>query len=177
MVVRLSYLHNGISYTGKMTALYWIKAQSASTSNSLMKLLHSVDLPALSQSGLVLEWSDELPSCWFLTGRFLLEAWALLPDLSYQTSTWWFVSDECPPVTIFIAGCTFRSAGYCHSQPAGTHFTKQFWAHNPSVAEICVVLIWKLMIRSGHKFACGPEAQLSNHLQNYDLVWSLELYS
>ena len=26
-VVRSSYLHNGISYTGKMTSLYWIRAQ------------------------------------------------------------------------------------------------------------------------------------------------------
>ena len=25
MVVRLSYLHNGVSYTGKMTSLYWIR--------------------------------------------------------------------------------------------------------------------------------------------------------
>ena len=29
-VVRSSYLHNGISYTGKMTSLYWIKAQVSS---------------------------------------------------------------------------------------------------------------------------------------------------
>ena len=28
-VVRTSYLHNGISYTGKMTSLYWIRAQVA----------------------------------------------------------------------------------------------------------------------------------------------------
>ena len=27
-VVRSSYLHNGISYTGKMTSLYWIRAQT-----------------------------------------------------------------------------------------------------------------------------------------------------
>ena len=27
-VVRSSYLHNGISYTGKMTYLYWIRAQN-----------------------------------------------------------------------------------------------------------------------------------------------------
>ena len=27
-VVRSSYLHNGIPYTGKMTSLYWIRAQS-----------------------------------------------------------------------------------------------------------------------------------------------------
>ena len=26
MVIRSSYLHNGISYTGKMTSLYWIRA-------------------------------------------------------------------------------------------------------------------------------------------------------
>ena len=28
MIVRPSYLHNGISYTDKMTSLYWIQAQS-----------------------------------------------------------------------------------------------------------------------------------------------------
>ena len=28
-VVRSSYLHNGISYTGKMTSLYWVRAQIA----------------------------------------------------------------------------------------------------------------------------------------------------
>ena len=27
MILWLSYLHNGISYTGKMTSLYWIGAQ------------------------------------------------------------------------------------------------------------------------------------------------------
>ena len=27
-VIRSSYLHNGISYTGKMSSLYWIRAQS-----------------------------------------------------------------------------------------------------------------------------------------------------
>ena len=27
MILRPSYLHNGISYTGKTTSLYWIRAQ------------------------------------------------------------------------------------------------------------------------------------------------------
>ena len=27
MIIRPSYLHNGISYTGKMSSLYWIRAQ------------------------------------------------------------------------------------------------------------------------------------------------------
>ena len=29
-IVRSSYLHNGISYTGKMTSLYWIRAKRSS---------------------------------------------------------------------------------------------------------------------------------------------------
>ena len=33
-VVRSSYLHNGISYTGKMTSLYWIRAQGRRISAS-----------------------------------------------------------------------------------------------------------------------------------------------
>ena len=34
-VVRSSYLHNGISYTGKMTSLYWIRAMVYCTTHSL----------------------------------------------------------------------------------------------------------------------------------------------
>ena len=36
-VVRSSYLHNGISYTGKMTSWYWIRAQGM---NSMMYWIH-----------------------------------------------------------------------------------------------------------------------------------------
>ena len=32
-ILRPSYLHNGISYTGKMTSLYWIRAQHTSFGN------------------------------------------------------------------------------------------------------------------------------------------------
>ena len=32
-VVRPSYLHNGISYTGKIASLYWISALSLSSTN------------------------------------------------------------------------------------------------------------------------------------------------
>ena len=33
-ILRPSYLHNGISYTGKMTSLYWIRALKASKWNT-----------------------------------------------------------------------------------------------------------------------------------------------
>ena len=38
MILWPSYLHNGISYTGKMTSLYWIKAQSL---NNLPQVVES----------------------------------------------------------------------------------------------------------------------------------------
>ena len=34
MVVRSCYLHNGISYTGKMSSLYWIGAQTVKLASS-----------------------------------------------------------------------------------------------------------------------------------------------
>ena len=37
-VVRSSYLHNGISYAGKMTSLYWIRAQAVTVIETV--LLH-----------------------------------------------------------------------------------------------------------------------------------------
>ena len=37
-VVRSSYLHNGISYTGKMTSLYWIRAQASTWLLLIMSL-------------------------------------------------------------------------------------------------------------------------------------------
>ena len=35
-ILRPSYLHNGISYTGKMTSLYWIRAQVATNNECLV---------------------------------------------------------------------------------------------------------------------------------------------
>ena len=57
-VVRSSYLHNGISYIGKMTSLYWIRAQDKEYFTKLrheddgsMKHHHDVwyNLPRLTQ--------------------------------------------------------------------------------------------------------------------------------
>ena len=36
-ILRLSYLHNGFSYTGKMTSLYWIRAQMFLVIKMLLK--------------------------------------------------------------------------------------------------------------------------------------------
>ena len=45
-VVRSSYLHNGVSYTGKMTSLYWIWAQFCTLSGMLgIRIFHVVAKP------------------------------------------------------------------------------------------------------------------------------------
>ena len=49
-VVRSSYLHNGISYTGKMASLYWIRAQTtqwARTSAVITSNWFSQNIPLL----------------------------------------------------------------------------------------------------------------------------------
>ena len=49
-VVRSSYLHNGISYTGKMASLYWIRAQDSwNNMVTLSSMLPSVKLKISNQ--------------------------------------------------------------------------------------------------------------------------------
>ena len=43
-VVRSSYLHNGISYTGKMSSLYWIGAQAIAKTNADWSPVMSCDV-------------------------------------------------------------------------------------------------------------------------------------
>ena len=54
-ILRPSYLHNGISYTGKMTSLYWIRSQYAfiEAAQALSKqTAHILGLPIVSCSHL-----------------------------------------------------------------------------------------------------------------------------
>ena len=41
-ILRPSYLHNGISYTGKITSLYWIRAQGISRQDRQVMVSHEV---------------------------------------------------------------------------------------------------------------------------------------
>ena len=56
-----------------------------------------------------------------------------------------------------------------------THFTNNSWAQNPNLAKIHIALIWKIIIQSSHNFAHAMTAQLSWHVQNYDLTGPLQL--
>ena len=60
-ILRLSYLHNGISYTGKTTSLYWIWALDSITGENL------VPLWCITHCGLMISYqsySRFVPSQW-----------------------------------------------------------------------------------------------------------------
>ena len=48
-IFRPSYLHNGISYTGKMTSLYWIKAQESKPCTSQVPSLQITSCPLINR--------------------------------------------------------------------------------------------------------------------------------
>ena len=50
MIVRLSYLHNGITYTGKTTSLYWIRAQEPDHQQPLSWFIQNIEAAAIDFS-------------------------------------------------------------------------------------------------------------------------------
>ena len=69
-VVRSSYLHNGISYTGKTTSLYWEGAQDPdSVQKCQYKKFHCGDKTVIRSSHL----------CWFDDHIFILKCPPVLP--------------------------------------------------------------------------------------------------
>ena len=93
-ILRPSYLHNGISYTAKMTSLYWIRVQTA-TSHPSALLFSSASLPTtISHSKtshfLFLSASHPLlcslyifPTYLFLTYSLPFYLWFFSPSISH----------------------------------------------------------------------------------------------
>ena len=65
--------------------------------------------------------------------------------------------------------------GRSDNMKSWAHFTNRLWAHNPNLVKLCTVLIWNLMIRSGHNFAHAMTAQLLRHVQYCGLIGSLKI--
>ena len=88
-ILRVSYLHNGISYTGKMASLYWIRAQVISS--------HGIDLVLSEYSILDI---TTVRVTWMLC-RGIIEIFYTLPQPSYGIRYW-----------IYIQGCWESSSYY-----------------------------------------------------------------
>ena len=54
-----------------------------------------------------------------------------------------------------------------------SQFRKRFWVHTWNIVNILFIVIFILMIWSGHNFAHVMTAMLSWHVQNWDLIGSL----
>ena len=67
-ILQLSYLHNGISYTGKTTSLYWIGA--------LVIIRHDIDLVCLP-----IQFSNMVKYSWY---SVLLQHTQILHDIAYS---------------------------------------------------------------------------------------------
>ena len=57
--------------------------------------------------------------------------------------------------------------------PLGARFTGGLRARNQNMVKILIALILSLMIQLCYGFAQGMAAELSWHVQNYDMIWQL----
>ena len=80
-VLRLSYLHDGISFTGKMTSLYWIRALSFATINS----------SPLDKMAIISQTTDSNAFSWMKKSVYWLEFhWKLFPRVQLIIIQHWF---------------------------------------------------------------------------------------
>ena len=70
MILRPSYLHNGISYAGKMTSLYWISAQ-------VLQIRYDITAHSLKS------WSEVFSTYWHSVSKFRLTLQWPFSDNSY----------------------------------------------------------------------------------------------
>ena len=84
-VVRSSYLHNGISYTGKTTSLYWIRAQLHRVKKCLW--IEMICNSLFHWLWLGLAWSPIYIAnkyCWWITSCAILNTLLWIGRESYQ---------------------------------------------------------------------------------------------
>ena len=107
-VVRSSYLHNGISFTGKMTSLYWISAQRFTYFCYIRLLIYSNSDVWKTN---VVKLSSKRSSPSLSTERYL--KWLMFPFTHIVpkkvTLTWRNVADTMTAITNTICGIKLYS--------------------------------------------------------------------
>ena len=74
-ILKPSCLHNGISYTGKMTSLYWISALAAIPLKSIPMSRHLPEMPAECQTVQMCLPLTALALCWHCADLNCLFSW------------------------------------------------------------------------------------------------------
>ena len=92
-ILRPSYLHNGISYTGKITSLYWIRAQVLSNTIIASWIIVIIgpyslspvptkpfNIKSMNQCWLIINWTITNIINWTLTNKF---QWYFIHNTNY----------------------------------------------------------------------------------------------
>ena len=75
----------------------------------------------------------------------------------------------------FLCLGVFITNDYVFYSAHEIHFrTKGLWAHNPNLVEIQVAVMVKIVMKLRCDFAYATVAEQSRHVQNFDLIGSLE---
>ena len=61
-----------------------------------------------------------------------------------------------------------------HALTYEEHFISDLWAHNSNLVIIRIALMWRMITQSSHEFAHVATAELSWHVQTWDMIGSLE---
>ena len=120
-ILRSSYLHNGIPYTGKTISLYWIRAQGAS-SLKCVSIPRSAHKPIVPITNTNHNWQANLSSIKFY---FMWHVKACVPSSSADTR--W--RHEMEIFSMLLALCERNPAvtgGFPHKAPV-THILSFLW--------------------------------------------------
>ena len=85
MILRPSYLHNGISHTGKMTSFYWITAQVLVSSKRGFNYPHHINMGKCYKNQIYIS-ALQKNACWASSRRILVKAFC--QNLINSTLTW-----------------------------------------------------------------------------------------
>ena len=109
-ILRPSYPHNGISYTGKMSSLYWIRAQ---VSLKLAVLLHSLICLHWWMMSEAIKWA-----CWSLhsqdiNGCNIVHSYQCL---WVRLMIWFYYQGQLASITYYVRCVQLHDNTRCHGK-------------------------------------------------------------
>ena len=110
-------------------------------------------------------------SCWFTPSisMYHIYIWWLIMYVDWLAGEW-----EVRNSIWFIASWWWNPMRNL-SKFLGCISQHGLWAHNTNLIDICLYSYIKIIIQTGHKFAHATTAELLWHVQNCNLIGSLEL--
>ena len=130
-ILRPSYLHNGISFTGKMTSLYWIRAQVCQLSSSAYQAVSN----GLYKWGAIFQTVSlqELLSNVKLSVKVDKSMWNL--HINYQSNRWHYKA-----TMLYYLGYPDSKVHGAHLGPDGPHVGPMKFAIRVSIINEIIII-------------------------------------